>query len=238
MGTSAAVPAIKTSANAARVWLWSGIAVLLLGVLLTAVSITRMFASIGLGDAFSSPVVQAPVTLVEFYEPETYFVYQAIDGAERISPSQIEVRGVDGELPVVTPRYQASIDDGDLSMEAVAAFTVTRAGEYSVSLAPGEPTLVRVGPALGAGIGPAVAWGFGIGSGVLLSLVGVTLLAVGLVRRASNSAAEHPQPAHTTRVTASAASGQALPPPGWYPDPIAANSQRYWDGRSWTEHHT
>jgi hypothetical protein len=25
------------------------------------------------------------------------------------------------------------------------------------------------------------------------------------------------------------------PPAGWYPDPSQTNTQRYWDGRSWTE---
>lgn len=27
-----------------------------------------------------------------------------------------------------------------------------------------------------------------------------------------------------------------LPPPGWYPDPHDATTQRYWDGSRWTEH--
>ena len=28
----------------------------------------------------------------------------------------------------------------------------------------------------------------------------------------------------------------ALPPPGWYPDPLDPRVRRYWDGRSWTFH--
>lgn len=27
-----------------------------------------------------------------------------------------------------------------------------------------------------------------------------------------------------------------LPPPGWHPDPLGRNAQRYWDGQQWTEH--
>lgn len=27
----------------------------------------------------------------------------------------------------------------------------------------------------------------------------------------------------------------AGPPPGWYPDPTMVNTQRYWDGRQWTD---
>lgn len=29
---------------------------------------------------------------------------------------------------------------------------------------------------------------------------------------------------------------EAGPPPGWYPHPSMAGTQRYWDGAAWTDH--
>ena len=220
MSPSTTSPA--TPAKSGKAWLWVGLATMVLGIALAGVSTFRMVDAIAIGNAFSSPVIEAPVTVVEYYEPQQYFVYQAADGSERVTAAQVVVRGADGELPVTTPRYEATIDDGDVVMEAVAAFTVTRAGEYAVSVEPDEPTSVRISPALGAGIGSAMAWGAGIGLGILLSLVGLTLAVVGAVRGMS-------RPAQVSAV---------LPPPGWYPDPSAAASQRYWNGAAWTEHVT
>lgn len=233
--------------------IWAGLATVVVGLILAAVSLFRTIGAVGLGDTIGSPVIEAPVTVVDYYEPETYFLYQADDGTARVTPSEVTVRGADGELAVSTPGYQATIDDGDVTMAAVAAFTVTQAGEYTVTVAPDEPTLVRVAPALGAGVGSALAWSSGIAAGALLSLVGLVLLVVGLVRRSADGtspgqpAAGLPaagQAAVAQAVTAAAATTpvaaprQVLPPPGWYPDPTDPRAQRYWDGQSWTEHHT
>lgn len=39
-----------------------------------------------------------------------------------------------------------------------------------------------------------------------------------------------------SRLPAASASASAAGPAGWFPDPTGRYTQRYWDGRSWTEH--
>jgi Protein of unknown function (DUF2510)/Domain of unknown function (DUF4190) len=36
--------------------------------------------------------------------------------------------------------------------------------------------------------------------------------------------------------TADASDTAAMPPPGWYPDPLGESSLRWWDGTAWTGH--
>jgi len=52
------------------------------------------------------------------------------------------------------------------------------------------------------------------------------------------SPSSDPTPAFAPRYPAHGASSPPLPAAGWYPDPAGTGTQRYWDGRQWTEHTT
>jgi hypothetical protein len=72
----------------------------------------------------------------------------------------------------------------------------------------------------------------GAGWGVWVTAIGAvsTLLAtIGLTVATARS----PQVATARSAQVASGTGQ---PAGWYPDPNAAGTQRYWDGGQWTEH--
>ena len=60
--------------------------------------------------------------------------------------------------------------------------------------------------------------------GVVIPLIPLVLVAGGLAFRRFGS----------TPPTQRQQTPPTGPPPGWYPDPSGAQTQRYWDGRQWT----
>jgi len=62
---------------------------------------------------------------------------------------------------------------------------------------------------------------------ILAVSIGAVALVVVAVRRNFRLA--------KTREEAEAAHGDGSPSPGWYPDPEQPDTQRYWDGREWTQ---
>lgn len=223
--------ALTTAANTDspsrwRTWLWAGLVLLIVGLLLAALSMARLLATVTEGDP--PAVLDTPVTVVDYYTPDTYVVYQSQgSSSSRLEPGQVEVRGAVGSVPVTPSRFQETIEDGSGTWVSVAQFTITEAGEYSVAISAPD-SQVRVATSLTSKVGGSLAWGAGIGLGGLISLTGLALAVVGVVRR--------PRAVSDVGVSLTAASQAVSAPAGWYADPTAPGVQRYWDGSAWTEH--
>ena len=202
-----------------RAWLWWGLALLLVGLLLAGFAVARLLATVTSGDP--PAVLDAPVTVVDYYEPGTYVVYQSQSDGPRLRPEQVEVQGAVGVVPVTASGFQETIEDGSGTWVSAASFTIEEAGEYSVAISAPD-TQVRVATSLASKVGGSLAWGALMGLGGLMSLAGLILGGVALVRRSSTGATAQPVP--------------VAAPAGWYSDPTQVGAQRYWDGSAWTDH--
>jgi len=241
--------------------IWSGVVLLVLAVVLGLAGIVGVGRGVGdIASGSTEPSVTPAVFTAELIAGRGYTLYEAppSGAAPTLGPDSFTVTGADGQaVPLEGMGTTAeTIDIGGTTFVAVAQFDAGISGTYIVE-APQPGTTVLLGPSLSqlAGLG---LWGLAIGIAVLLGFVGLVLLVIGLVLRASK-----PSPAPAYGGTAYPATGvrpatdpyaaqsaaqpyapaqpaapppPALPPAGWYPDPARPGGQRYWDGQQWTEH--
>ena len=189
----------------------SGLVALLVGVLLVIAGIvSTVSAASGLISGFGSPFSTPGSVVRELEASTTYVVYELVpfSGASaNLDASQVSVVGPSGPVDITSPGFDQTFTSDSDDFAAFAQFTTTTAGSYSVVVGGEAPSEVLVAPGVGsfAGAGLGIAL---IGLGALVGLVGLILLIVGLVRRASR-----PQPQIT---------GAAYYPPG--PAPVAGGT--------------
>ncbi|MFL6070134.1 MAG: DUF2510 domain-containing protein [Actinomycetes bacterium] len=213
-----------------RPLIWWGAALLVIGVLGGVIAVVGLVSRVGgvLVDAITADSQLTPARMQLQLDGGPYVVYE-LTGQTRgggpftvengrgvtVNVSDVTVTSVDGtQVPVGPTTFTETITQGSSNYTGVARFDVLHDGTYVVEVAtPG--TRVLVAPSVTSGFRGTVKW-FALGgvSG-LLFLVGVVLLIVGIVR------------SRKPRVV--------VTPPGWYQDPQAQASWRWWDGNAWTD---
>jgi Protein of unknown function (DUF2510) len=210
----------------------------------------------GLLESFSTPVRVTPVDITVELDDRTYVIYQATartfgagavttdDGqAVNISPEDVSVVSSSGDrLVKESPRFDETIERGNVTYTGVVRFTVEKAGPYRIQIVGSGQQLI-IAPSLLGSFGSAAAWLALIGVGGLLVAVGLVLLIVGFVRGrktvvAPVGATPVLSPADPGAPVAAAPAPVPAPatPPGWYPDPHGLARLRWWDGQQWTDH--
>jgi Protein of unknown function (DUF2510) len=135
----------------------------------------------------------------------------------------------------------------DLMTRAPVVFTVIAAAAFVLTVANLSAELV-VPSAIASGLSfwllgsfffltarnyDAFGWGYWTATGAAAVMaVGGVLSLVGYRLRPNDGPDIGPSTAAPTSVAAPIAPN---PSPGWYPDPLAANRQRYWSGTDWTD---
>ncbi len=158
-----------------------------------------------------------------------------------LGPGDIEVAGPAGAVVVRSVSLEEEIDLVEGHYVAIAAFDAESDGQYRVTIAGAQETVV-VGPSILSGVGRAGGWLVGTLVSGLVLLVGLGLLIASFVRRRP---AATPYPAYPGQASAPSQQTplQQTPmqetqqtPAGWYPDPQSPQQLRYWDGAGWTAH--
>lgn len=257
-------PQVQQPKRRGRGLIWSGVVLLVLAVVLGLAGAVGIGRGVGSIASSSTAPVDTPATFTADLEAgRTYVLWQLTGpgGAVTVAPEEVVVLGQGTGDAVVSSAgsvTQTFESNGD-SFTAAASIVASETGTYVVQVAtPGATVLV--GPGLDSLVGLGI-WGLLIVLAVLLGLVGLILLVIGLVVRASTPkpayggatylgtpqaggpvgdpyAAQPVQQAYPPAqpVQPAAPVQPALPPAGWYPDPARPGGQRYWNGERWTEH--
>lgn len=230
-------PAAAAAPRRRRGLLWSGLVIGIASLVLLGVSVVQVVGDVSgpLRTTLSGPVHTTPVDTRLSLDQGRHSIFVHTDspaGGTLLSHNDVRITGQDGTELTATPiGHRETVTRGSAEFEATLQFDVPRDGSYRVVIDPAENLQVLVAPSLVSSFSGSTMWLVGIPAGGLGAIVGLVLFLVGLFMRrrqpAVGSASSAPFPA------ASAPSGSALPPPGWYPDPQHPGRQRFWDGQQW-----
>jgi hypothetical protein len=156
-----------------------------------------VFFVVGLTGLLDSPVYQAPVGIVVDCHAGDYYVYQQVGsqvsgpgfsfshtGLSTLAPDQVRVTSTNGtQLSTWATDSSETITEGSGIYASTVGFHVAAAGKYKVQIAAVTPSSVIVAPSIGSQFVHATQWLVVVGIGGLLTIVGIMLLIVAIVRR-------------------------------------------------------
>lgn len=262
-----------------------GILMMVVGVIAGAVlaAVVVHQAAPAIDAAFIRAPLTAPVQTTVPLVPGEWAVYvsqggggggitQAADwssSAPMITTFDISVTAPDGRQVVIhdwTSNTQDTITRNGDSYTSELYFTAPVSGDYKVSVAGNDGTLLLIAPVL-SDILRYISVGAIVGTlaSVLIFVGGLVLLITGLVSGRRKPAPAFgsawlapeqptawpppqatpwappqqpgwPPPDQPAVPVPAPAPAPALPPAGWYPDPMRQATWRYWDGQAWTSH--
>ncbi len=215
-----------------RIRLW-GIGALVVGVGMWAAT----FAIVLVGMR-TAATWQAPGSTSAYLTPGKWLIVEKVPldnqqstsagdaiGRRTVNVDQVSVVGQAGTVPVSCVYCQGSELLLPLDMtiySGIGSFKVTQAGSYQLS-ATGKPAQLGVADPVQSVQAAASWWITTFFAGVLSVGLGIGLMVRAAGPNNTNNA---------VRVTPVASRA----PSGWYPDPHGPDFERWWDGKTWTDH--